>query len=80
MWDLAEDKNSIKLAIDDRMNAPVLDLGKGGTEPHHFVLDEKRHHLRQFYLFFLAIGEACHGLALDERRAVWGLDMSQRAG
>jgi hypothetical protein len=44
-----------QLAIDDRINAPVLDLGKGGTEPHHFVLDKEGHHLCQFYLIFLAM-------------------------
>ena len=43
-----------QLSIGDRMNVPVLDLGIGGAEPHHFVLDEEGHHLRQFHLVFLA--------------------------
>src|SRR6516162_9359060 len=62
------------------MNAPVLDLGKGDTEAHQFVLDKEGYHLRQSYLFFLAIGEAGHRLALYERLAVRGLDMAQCAG
>ena len=62
------------------MNAPVLDLGKGGTEAHRLVFDKEGYHLRQSYLFFLAIGEAGHGLALYEQLAVRGLDMAQRAG
>src|SRR6516165_11568837 len=28
-----------QLAVGDRVNAPVLDLGKGGAEAHQFVLD-----------------------------------------
>jgi len=36
-----------QLAVGDRMNAPVLDLGKGGTEAHQFVLDKEGRHLRQ---------------------------------
>src|SRR5262245_53866271 len=47
------------------MDAPVLDLGKGGAEAHQFVLDEEGHHLRQAHLFLLTIGEAGHVLALD---------------
>ena len=62
------------------MNAPVLDLGKGGTEAHQFVLDKEWRHLRQSYLFLLAIGETGHGLAWYPRLAVWSLDMAQRAG
>src|SRR6266481_2506937 len=50
-------------AVDDRVNAPVLNLGKGGTEAHQFVLHEEGHHLRQSHLFFLAIGKAGHVLA-----------------
>src|SRR5215469_311613 len=70
---------SDQLAVGDGVNAPVLDLGKGGTEAHQFVLDKEGYHLRQSYLFFLAIGEAGHGLALYEQLAVRGLDMAQRA-
>src|SRR5580698_1185240 len=55
-----------QLTVDDRVNAPVLDLGKGGAELHEFVLDEEWHHLGQLHLFFLAIGEAGHGFAFDE--------------
>ena len=62
------------------MNAPVLDLGKGGADPHQLVFDKEGHHIRQSYLFFLAIGEAGHGLAFDERLAVRRLDMAERAG
>jgi hypothetical protein len=52
------------------VNAPVFDLGKDGTEAHQFVFDKEGYHLRQSYLFFLAIGEADHGLALYEQLAV----------
>jgi hypothetical protein len=69
-----------QLAIGHRMNAPVLDLGKGSAEPHHFVLDKEGHHLRQSYLVFLAIGEARHGLAFDKQLAIRGSDVVQRAG
>src|ERR1700719_2043566 len=65
-----------QLAVSDRVNAPVLDLGKGGAKAHQFVLDKEGHHLRQSYLFFLAIGEAGYGLALYERLAIRGLDMA----
>ena len=74
-WILAGDQ----LAVGDRVNAPVLHLGKGGTEAHRFVLDKEGYHFRQSYLF-LAIGEAGHGLALYEQLAVRDLDMAQRAG
>src|SRR5262249_49477029 len=69
-----------QLAVGDRVNASVLDLGKGGAEAHQFVLDEEGNHLRQAHLFLLTIGEAGHVLALDERLAFRGRDMAQRAG
>src|SRR5262245_8839085 len=69
-----------QLAVGDGVNAPVLDLGKGGAEAHQFVLDEEGNHLRQAHLFLLTIGEAGHVLALDERLAFRGRDMAQHAG
>src|SRR5215470_1948482 len=69
-----------QLAVPNRVNAPVLDLGEDGAEAHQLVLDEEGYHLRQAHVFFLAIGEAGQVLALDERLASRGLDMAQRAG
>src|SRR5262245_19727072 len=69
-----------QLAVPDRVNAPVLDLGEDGAEAHQLVLDEEGYHLRQAHLFFLAIGEAGHMLAVDERLVSRRLDMAQHAG
>src|SRR5215471_79289 len=69
-----------QLAVLDRVNAPVLDLGEDCAEAHELVLDEEGYHLRQAHVFFLAIGEAGHMLAVDERLGSRGLDMAQRAG
>ncbi len=60
------------------MHAPVLDLGKSGAETQHLVLDKERHHLRQPHRVFLTVGEAGHGLSLDEQLAVRGPDMARR--
>src|ERR1700678_3470636 len=69
-----------QLAISDGVDVPVLHLAKDRAEAHQLVLDEEGHHFRQSYRFLFAIGEAGHGLAGDERLAVRGLDMPQRAG
>src|SRR5277367_6357542 len=69
-----------ELTIGDRVNAPVLDLGKGRTKGHQCVLYKEGHHLRQSYFVFFAIGEPGHGLAFDERLAVGRFDMAKRAG
>src|SRR5262249_52452305 len=58
---------SNQLAVLDRVNAPVLNLGEDCAEAHQLVLDEEGYHLRQAHVFFLAIGEASHILAVDER-------------
>lgn len=67
-----------QLAVGDCVNSPVLHLGKGGTEAHQFVLDKEGHHLCQPYSFFFAIGEAGHGLAIDQELAGWRLEMTER--
>src|SRR5215831_5783498 len=69
-----------QLAVLDRVNAPVLDLGEDGAEAHQLVLDEEGDKLRQAHRFFLAIGETGHVLAVDERLAFRSLDMAQHAG
>ena len=69
--------DAIALAV--RVEAPIY-AEEGVLDRAGVVLDEEGHHLRQSYLSFLTIGEAGHGLALDEQLAIRGLDMVQRAG
>src|SRR5215470_19195716 len=69
-----------QLAVLDRVNDPVLDLGEDCAETNQLVLDEEGYHLRQAHGFFLAIGEAGYILAVDERLVSRGLDMVQHAG
>ena len=68
-----------QVAVGHRVNAPVLDLGKGGAEVNQFVLDEKGDYLRQANFVLLTIGEARNLLALNQRLAVWRLDVMQRS-
>ena len=68
-----------ELAVGDGVDAPVLHLGKNGAEARQLVLDKEGRHFRQSDRFLLAVGEAGHGLACDERLAVCGLDVPQRA-
>src|SRR5262245_13242383 len=70
---------SNQLTVLDRVNAPVLDLGEDCAEAHQLVLDEEGYHLRQAHVLFLAIGEAGHILAVDERLVSRGLDMAEHA-
>src|SRR5262249_4376956 len=65
-----------QLAVADRVNAPVLDLGEDCAEAHQLVLDEEGYYLGQAHVFFLAIGEAGHMLAVDERLVSRSLDMA----
>src|SRR5262249_9835573 len=69
-----------QLAVLDRVNPPVLDLGEDCAEAHQLVLDEEGYHLRQAHAFLLAIGEAGYIPAVDERFVSRGLDMAQHAG
>src|SRR5262245_61309276 len=61
------------------MDAPVFDLGKGGTEAEQLVLDEERHDLRQPDIGLLTVSEPGHLLPLDQRLAGGGLYMAQDA-
>src|SRR5215831_8443554 len=69
-----------QLAVLDRVNAPVLDLGEDCTEAEQLVLDEEGHNLREPHVFFLTVGEPGHLLALDQRLARGSLYVPQGAG
>jgi len=64
----------------DDVHAPVGRFREDGTELQHLVLDEEGNHLGQAHVLFLAVGEAGHFLALDQRLAIGRLDVAQRSG
>src|SRR5262249_4831369 len=59
--------------VGDDVDAPVFDLGEGGTEGEQLVLDEERHDLGQPNIRLLSAGEPGHLLALNSRLAPPGL-------
>src|ERR1700741_1390226 len=66
-------------AVGEDVRLPVSRLGKDATLRLQLVLDKEGYHLGEANRFLLGDGEAGHGLALNQRLALRGLDMAQRA-
>jgi len=49
--------------VGDDVDAPVLDLGEGGTEAEQLVLEQERHDLGDADIRLLTVGEPGHLLA-----------------
>src|SRR5277367_569711 len=75
MWVLSRDKQ----AVGDDVNYPVGHLREDRAQFQHLIFDKKWHYFGEADVCFLAVGEAGHFLALNQRLALWRLDVTQHA-
>src|SRR5271154_2260344 len=76
MWVLSRDKQ----AVGDDVNSPVGHLREDRAQFQHLIFDKKWHYFGEADVCFLAVCEAGHFLALNQRLALWRLDVTQHAG
>src|SRR5277367_571024 len=76
MWVLSRDQQT----VGDDVNLPVGLLREDGAQFQHLVFDKKRHYFGETDSFLLAVGEAGNFLALNQKLAVWRLDVTEGAG
>jgi hypothetical protein len=51
-------------------------LREDASHLEHLIFDKKGHHFRKANSFYLAVGETGNFLALNQKRAVWRLDVT----
>src|SRR5271154_5755587 len=76
MWVLSRDQQT----IGDDVNLPVGLLREDGAQFQHLIFDKKGHYFGETDSFLLAVGEAGNFLALNQKLAVWRLDVTESAG